>query len=229
MSPAPPTSAAPALQLPRVRQAVLAARDLQAVVERLRVELGLGEPFSDPAVEYFGLRNAVFALGDTFLEVVSPFRAGTAAGRQLERREGDCGYMVMFQVEDLVAARARAAALGIREVFEVELEDIAEVHLHPGDVRGAIVSLSAPRPPQSWRWAGPDWERRSGPGRVAGVTIAVREPDAVSARWREVLGALPSLRFVDDTAERGLIEISIAAHPGREPVELGEVRLVFDR
>ena len=94
----------------RLRQAVLAARELEPVATRLRDELGLGEPFADPGVEYFGLRNAVFALGDTFLEVVSPVRDGTAAGRLLDRRGGDCGYMLMFQVEDLGAARERARA-----------------------------------------------------------------------------------------------------------------------
>ena len=58
---------------PRLRQAVLAAREL-TVADRLRDELGLAEPFADPGVWNFGLQNAVFALGDTFLEVVSPFR-----------------------------------------------------------------------------------------------------------------------------------------------------------
>src|SRR5205807_1489711 len=133
--------------LPRIRQAVLAASDLEAVSEQLRIALGLQEPFHDPAVSFFGLRNAVFALGDTFLEVVSPVREGTAAGRQLERQGGDCGYMIMIQVEDLEACRERAASLGVREVFEVSLADIDEVHLHPADMRGAIVSLSTPRPP----------------------------------------------------------------------------------
>lgn len=144
-------------ELPRLRQAVIAARELDPVLERLRSGLGLGEPYADPGVEYFGLRNAVFALGDTFLEVISPLRPGTAAGRQLDRREGDCGYMVMAQLDDLAGARMRAGGLGIREVFEVELDDIAEVHLHPADIGGAIVSLSEPRPPDSWRWAGPGW------------------------------------------------------------------------
>ena len=60
--------------LPRIRQVVLAARDLDPVANTLRDALHLGEPFSDPAVEHFGLRNAVFALGDTFIEVVSPVR-----------------------------------------------------------------------------------------------------------------------------------------------------------
>ncbi len=82
---------ASARSLPRLRQAVLAARDLDAVAGELRAELGLGEPYADPGVGYFGLRNAVFALGDTFLEVVSPVEPDTAAGRLLERHGGDCG------------------------------------------------------------------------------------------------------------------------------------------
>src|SRR5947209_19192932 len=136
----------------RLRQAVIAARDLDAAVTRLREGLGLGEPFSDPAVGYFGLRNAVFALGDTFLEVVSPIRDGTSAGRLLDRRRGDCGYMLMFQMEELAGARQRARVEGVREVFEVSLDDIEEVHLHPEDMRGATVSLTRPEPPESWRW-----------------------------------------------------------------------------
>ena len=58
--------------MPRLRQAVFAVRDLDRSVEALRSRLELGEPFSDPDVGYFGLRNAVFAIGDTFLELVCP-------------------------------------------------------------------------------------------------------------------------------------------------------------
>ena len=211
----------------RIRQAVLAASDLDSVVARLRSELGLDEPFADPGVGYFGLRNAVFALGDTFLEVVSPERPGTSAGRLLERRGGDCGYMVMFQVDDLAAARARAAEDGVGEVFEVALEDIEEVHLHPGQMRGAIVALSQPSPPSSWRWAGPGWESRSAPLSVAGVRVAVADPDAVAARWERVIGGLPGVTFVADPADRGPVELTIAGRVS-EPVEIGGVRFVFD-
>lgn len=212
--------------LPRLRQAVVAAGDLEAAAGRLRDGFGLLEPFSDPAVAYFGLRNAVFALGGTFLEVVSPVREGTAAGRLLERRGGDCGYMLMFEVDDLGAARVRAAAAGVREVFAVELEDMHEVHLHPADMRGAIVSLSQPRPTGSWRWGGPDWERRSAPVRVAGARVAVREAGEVAARWRSVLGgALPAgLEIVDADGDFGLVEVRVAGVDAR--VELGGVRVL---
>jgi hypothetical protein len=44
--------------LPRIRQVVLAARELEPVADRLREKLCLGEPFSDPGVEYFGSLSA---------------------------------------------------------------------------------------------------------------------------------------------------------------------------
>jgi hypothetical protein len=213
----------------RLRQAVLAARDLDSVVGTLRAELGLGEPYRDPGVGYFGLRNGVFALGDTFLEVVSPMRPDTAAGRLLDRRGGDCGYMLMFQLDDLDAARERARELGVREVFEIALDDIAEVHLHPSDMRGAIVSLSAPRPPGGWRWGGPDWAERAAPLRVAGATVAVADPDPVAARWEAILGAPPAqagIRFVADESERGPIELLLVG-ADRDPLQAGGMRLRF--
>lgn len=195
------------------------------MVARLRESLGLGEPFSDPGVSMFGLRNAVFAIGDTFLEVVSPVEEGTSAGRLLDRRGGDCGYMVMFQVPDLPAAKERAAAQSVREVFDVDLPDISEVHLHPADMSGAIVSLSAPIPPQSWRWGGPEWKARSVPGQVNAVTVAVADPEAVAARWDAVVGTTDQARFVRDSEERGPTEIELALVDHAEPLTIGSVRI----
>jgi hypothetical protein len=166
---------------------VLAARDLDAAVEELREALPLGDPYADPAVAYFGLRNAVMPLGDTFVEVVSPVEENTAAGRFLDRR-GDGAYMAMFQIEDLAGARDRAAAMGVREVWAGDFDDISAVHLHPGDLGAAIVSLDRPVPPESWRWAGP-WHPY-GDSQTTGLTLLARDPEALGARWREVLGSL---------------------------------------
>jgi hypothetical protein len=175
----------------RLRQAVLVAAELEPVASSLRSALGLGEPFRDPGVGEFGLTNAVFALGDCFLEVIAPRQPDTAAGRYLARHGGDGGYMVLFDVEDLEGARDRATALGVRVVWRVDLPDISGTHLHPADMRGAIVSLDRSNPYGTWRWGGPEWTGRVGegaPGRLASVTIAVDDPAAVAARWGEVLG-----------------------------------------
>jgi hypothetical protein len=207
---------------------VVAARELEPTVERLQDELGLGEPFADPAVGWFGLRNAVFALGDTFLEVVSPVKPDTAAGRLMNRRGGDCGYMLMFQVDDLAAARERVKTAGVREVLEIDREDIAEVHLHPRDMRAAIVSLSQPKPPASWPWGGEGWQDRAAAPKVAAATIAVAEPDEVAQRWQTVIGDLPAVNFERDDDDRGLTDIVIATnHPRPDPVEIAGVRFVL--
>ncbi|MFZ0043603.1 MAG: VOC family protein [Solirubrobacteraceae bacterium] len=174
----------------RLRQAVLVARDLEPAYGRLRAAVGLGEPFRDPGVGSFGLHNVVCALGEDFLEIVSPTQEGTAAGRHLERR-GEGGYMLIFQIDDLASARERARALAIRTVWSADLDDICASHLHPADLGGTIVSIDRPMPAESWRWGGPDWIGHGGkgaPGRLVGATVRVPAPDSTAARWGEVLG-----------------------------------------
>ena len=212
----------------RLRQAVLVARDLEPVAGAVRRELGLGEPFEDPGVGEFGLRNAVFAIGDAFIEVVSPTREGTAAGRHLARHGGDGGYMVIFQVDDLEATRARVGELGVRFVWQIDLPDISGTHLHPADTRGALLSLDAARPRESWRWGGPGWGDRAAPGRIDGVSVGVREPGRVEQTWTDVLGARPpGVTFAPDEHEAGLTEIAVAV-PGRSGTsDIGGVRFRF--
>lgn len=176
---------------PRLRQVALVASDCDETARQLRAAFGWAAPFRDPGVGRFGLTNAVFAVGDTFVEVVSPVAPATTAGRYLERRGGDSGYMAIFQMPDLAAARRRVADAGVRVVWSADLPDIAGTHLHPKDVPGAIVSLDWADPPRSWRWAGPAWTGRAAPhrdGGLSGLTIEVNDPAGAAARWAEVLG-----------------------------------------
>src|SRR5215469_16464890 len=152
---------------PRLRQVALVAADCDTTASQLQEEFGWPDPFHDPGVGRFGLTNAVFAVGDTFVEVVAPTQPGTTAGRYLERRGGDGGYMAIFQVPDLAAARHRLADRGVRVVWTADLPDIAATHLHPKDVPGAIVSIDWAEPPEAWRWAGPSWTGQA-PGHAPG-------------------------------------------------------------
>ncbi len=232
----------------RLRQAVLVAAELDPVERALRDALGLDEPYRDPGVGEFGIVNAVFAIGDCFLEVIAPDRANTAAGRYLASR-GDGGYMAIFDLEQLDAARARVAEDGIRVIWRIDLPDISGTHLHPADIGGAIVSLDRSDPYGSWRWGGPRWIGHTdagagAPGRLAAITVAAREPASVAARWARALGvplveqpqpllALDGgeVRFVtaaDERAER-ISEITLADVPALaelpDGLELGGVQL----
>lgn len=176
----------------RLRQIALLARDLDATAEHLRAVLGLEVGFRDPGVALFGLANTVFPVGDTFLEVVSPVRNDSAGARLLARRDGDCGYMVIVQTDDLAAVRARMARESVRIVFEHahEAGHTATVHLHPRDVGGAILSLDVSNPPDAWDWAGPEWRRFVQTDVVttlAGATLASDAPAGLAAHWGTLL------------------------------------------
>lgn len=230
----------------RLRQVAVVAHDCDRVAGELRRAFGWSQPFCDPGVARFGLTNAVFAVGDTFVEVVAPVQPDTTAGRYLERRGGDGGYMAIFQLADLAAARRRVADIGVRVVWTADLPDIAGTHLHPKDVPGAIVSLDWADPPESWRWAGPSWtgqapDQQQAPGGVRGLTIEVEDPPAAAQRWAAVLGLSASrdgsaalielpdsgqlLRFIPAQAGHGegITAITIAGLPGGGPVEIGGV------
>jgi hypothetical protein len=179
----------------RLRQIAFVARSLGPVVEDLRAVLGISTVFNDPGVGVFGLENAVMPIGDTFLEVVSPIQEGTTAGRYLERRGGDGGYMVMIQSDDFAADRRRLENLGVRIVWSIELDDISGMHLHPRDVGGAILSLDQPLPAASWRWAGPDWTGKGSTiatPRIAAARLQSDDPEKLARRWSEILDR-PSL------------------------------------
>lgn len=197
----------------RLRQIALVGADLARVSADITAVLGLGPAYEDPAVGKYGLANQVWPVGDTFLEVVSPKEPGTTAERLLEKRGGDGGYMAIFQSSDIEAARARVAALGVRIVSQADRDGVWMTHLHPRDTGGAIVSIDAMDPPERWDWGGPDWRdnvRTESVLAIVGAELQGDDPDAMSARWGEVLG----------------LDRQAAAGHWRIPLDGGELRFM---
>lgn len=174
----------------RIRQLALAARTLEPVRTALEDALAVTTAYRDPGVAVFGLENAVFPVGEDFLEIVAPTQADTAAGRWLERQGGDGGYMVILQTDDLAPLRRRLEAHRVRVVWEIERPEAQALHLHPRDVGGAILSFDRMAEPADWAWAGPAWRDAVRTERVCGIAVArltSPEPSALAARWASLL------------------------------------------
>jgi catechol 2,3-dioxygenase-like lactoylglutathione lyase family enzyme len=163
----------------RLRQIALVAHDLAKASADIRAVLGLDYAYDDPGVGKYGLHNAVFPIGNTFLEVVSPTTESTTAGRLLDKRGGDGGYMVILQVSDLQAARQQALEAGVRFADLTDGDGFAFTHLH------------AMQPWDRWQWGGPGWEdhiRTDTSLGIVGAEVQAHDPAKMAARWGEVLG-----------------------------------------
>ena len=169
----------------RMRQICLVARHLAPVVEELCGVLGLEVCHRDPGVGKYGLENALFPIGHNFLEVVAPVREGTTAGRYLDRRGGDGGYMVITQCDDLVPRRKRCEALGVRIANEIGHPEYRELQLHPRDVGAAMLSFGwqegARSPGGPWHpaaWRGEPWPDEVSRGRARSAVAGRGQPKA---------------------------------------------------
>lgn len=215
----------------RIRQIALVAADLQTAVADLSEALDVDVVYRDPGVREFGLENALFCLGDQFLEIVSPVQAGTTAGRLLEKRGGDCGYMAIYDTDTVDDLVANATSRGVRFVWQGSVPGIRGHHMHPRDTSGTLVSVDETDVPGEWPWAGRQW-RDARPSSVAGgimsYEVAVHDVEASTARWRDI-GILHDVTLTPIGAQgEGLHTVNLrAVDPSRHGQEFTAVRTRF--
>jgi hypothetical protein len=175
----------------RLRQIALVAKELAPTVDDLTSIFDIDPGYDDPGVGEFGLHNAVIPIGDTYLEVVSPKQDGTTAERLIQKRGGDGGYMVILQAEDIEKQRALADENNIRRIWNTDYPEARAFHMHPKDIGGPITSIDQMTPPESWKWAGPDWEARVKTDRISsivGADVQSDDPEKMASLWAAVLG-----------------------------------------
>lgn len=131
-----------------LRQICLVAYDLASVQDELEDVLSIKPAFHDDGVSVFGLQNVLMPIGSQMLEVVAPQPGAdpmkTAAGRYIDRRGGDGGYMVITQVpdrRDQDAARARAAERKVRVAWENDRQTWNVMQLHPRDLGSCFFEI----------------------------------------------------------------------------------------
>ncbi|WP_216893161.1 VOC family protein [Nocardia alni] len=204
----------------RLRHVAVVTADLDKSVDIVHRALRLPEPFNDDLANQFATHNAVFALGNSFLEICTPYDDGPVR-RYAEKHGGDAGYMAVFQVRDNAAALTRLDELGVRVIAELKLFDQGANMLHPKDVPGAMVSFDWAEPYGSWRWGGPAWSGRVPEHPAGGITrLEVRavEPRDSAEKWGRVLESEPrdvgAGEFVVEIADAGQ-EIRFTPAPDR--------------
>ncbi len=210
-----------------LRQICLVAEKLAPVIEDLEQVLSIKTCHIDPGVARFGLENALLTVGTNFIEVVAPIEEGTAAGRYLDRRQGDGGYMVICQVgskEEQDAYRARAAARDVRVAWEADRTTWRIMQLHPRDMRASFFEVDWDENNAftgNWGPAGgTGWEPTISTDVVSAITgVELQGPDpmALAEHWAAisnlpveteddtpvVLLANATLRFLPDRDGRG--------------------------
>jgi hypothetical protein len=210
-----------------LRQICLVAGDLSSAIDPLCGVFDTPVCYEDPAVAKYGLQNALLGMGTQFLEVVAPTQGGTAAGRYLQRRGGDGGYMVICQVltrQEQVAVRDNATANGVRVAHESDRGNWYLLQLHPGDMGASFLSVEWDDQEDvtgNWEPAGGmAWVDRVPDGPVTAITgaeLQADDPQALAERWGKVAGlpvvevagapqialANAALRFVPATDGRG--------------------------
>lgn len=180
-----------------IRQICLVADKLQPVIKDFSHVLEIENCYSDPQVDFFGLENGLLPIGTDFIEIVAPIRDNTPAGRYLERRCGNGGYMVLLQSdsEEIQASSlTRAKEMGIRVAFEGTLETYHFVQLHPADTGGSFLQIDWDSQNEHngyWYNAGgnrwKEYVNKDVVSAIAAVELQAEEPAPLAQRWGEIL------------------------------------------
>ena len=230
----------------QLRQICLVAESLSDTIEDLKDVLGIQSCFVDEAVEKWGLENNLLSIGNNFIEVVSPTRDGTAAGRYLNRRRGDGGYMIICQADshqNQLEVKERASKSGIRIAWEREHAQYHILQLHPADMLSAFLEVDWDENNDfNGNWVpagGPDWTKfvnRSRTLDFCGIELQCENPDQLSKKWAHVLGVEAvhneivlnnaKLRFIalKDDRGPGLCGIDLLVHDKKPLIETAQRR-----
>ena len=178
----------------RLRQICLVARELEPVVADIRAILDLEICYRDSGVAKYGLVNALLPIGTSFLEVVAPVQANTAAGRFLDRSGGHGGYMAIFDCSDPERRRRHVESIGIRVANVIEYAEYLGIQLHPRDCRAAMIELNQTRGGDAltgaYHPAGPDWRsaiRTDQTKALVETEIETPEPENLARHWGNIL------------------------------------------
>lgn len=179
----------------RMRQICLVAPRLEPVVSDIAAIMGLTVCYRDPNVAHYGLENALLPVSDILLEVVAPFRDGTAAGRFIDKTGGRGGYMAILSCADPRERQTNAEAINVRTTHVIDRPPYLGVQLHPRDCRAAFIEFNHTAGSDNIRGAyppaGPDWHtaiRDDTTLALTEVILTSPDPQGLADHWGRIIG-----------------------------------------
>lgn len=93
-----------------------------------------------------GVREAMLAVGDSFIQLLAPLRPDSPIGKFLDR-QGPGIQQVAYTVDDIEVAAERLRAAGVRMLYDAPKTGTAGSRVnfaHPKDCGGVLVELVQP-------------------------------------------------------------------------------------
>jgi methylmalonyl-CoA/ethylmalonyl-CoA epimerase len=128
--------------LRRVDHVALAVSDLDASIEHYQRVWGLTLSHREVVAEQ-GVEEAMFRLGDTYLQLVAPLDADTPVGRFIQRR-GEGLHHIAYEVDGIEAALATAREHDLVLIDEEPRRGSRNTRVafvHPRTNHGVLVEL----------------------------------------------------------------------------------------
>ena len=138
-----------------LKMVVLASRDARAETARAVGLLGVSAGVHDPFIGALGLADEVFAVGDTYVQILEPLDEKSRAHRWITRKGGDAGYLLVVQTDDADGVIQRCAEAGVRVTFDGVFEGNRVVQLHAGDLR-ILFEIDEMQHWDTWHWDRPE-------------------------------------------------------------------------
>jgi methylmalonyl-CoA/ethylmalonyl-CoA epimerase len=120
----------------------IAVLDLDDAVERYRRTFGV-EPTHRERMEDQGVDEVLFAVGDSFIQLLGALGPDTPVGTFLAKR-GPGVHHLAYRVDDVAAALARLRDEGVGPIDDVPRRgsrDTLVAFVHPKDMEGVLVEL----------------------------------------------------------------------------------------
>lgn len=130
------------MRLTRIDHVGIAVDDLEAAVDRHRRTLGLEPAHRERMVEQ-GVEEVLFAVGDSYIQLLGALAPQTPVGRFLERR-GPGLHHVGYRVDSVAESLGHLRAEGLRLIDEEPRPGSRGTRIafvHPAGMGGVLVEL----------------------------------------------------------------------------------------